>query len=166
MKNNNTHWLKENINTRGIVYMNKKHNTRKMTTPSRTEQLKLVKDLNEVALYLYTAYIDKAYMPGIDLLDDSKIGRSIGWTARKVKDNRLKLQKAGWIHFSKNIINGITFATWALGKDKVQEYLTYGNEFTKVSTISTNDGVSLSVSAEPYSDDSQVTRSIDPHLFD
>ena len=140
MKNNNTHWLKENINMRGTVYMNKKHNSRKMMTPSRTEQLHLVRELNEVALYLYMAYIDKAYTPGVDLLDDTKVGKSIGWTSRKVKDNRLKLQKAGWIYFNKTSSKGITFATWALGKDKVDEYMKYGNEFDTIATVTTEVG--------------------------
>ena len=157
MRNNNTLWLKENINMRGTIYMNKKHNSRKMMTPSRTEQKDLVAELNEVALYLYMAYIDKAYVAGIDLLDDAKVGKSIGWTARKVKDNRLKLQSKGWIYFNKTAAKGITFATWALGRDKVTEYKLYGNEFDTVTTTSTELGTAIEV-GQQMPEDTQLAK--------
>ena len=68
-------------------------------TPSRQEQIDIVKDTNEVSVYLYNYYVSIAKRPNMDLLDDSRIGQSIGWNSSKVKKNRLKLTNTGWIYF-------------------------------------------------------------------
>jgi len=92
--------------------------------PMMTQAVKrdLVKDVNEVALYLYEYYLTIAMSPIHDLLDDSKVAKVLGWTVRKTKENRLKLEKAQWIKFIKKTNNGITTLVFILGKDKVTEH--------------------------------------------
>ncbi len=101
--------------------MNRRTN-KKSIVPSRQEQIDIVKDTNEVAVYLYNYYVSIAYEPNRNLLDDKLIARAIGWTASKVKKNRLKLTHAGWIYFHQRQFQGIKYATWVFGKDLVIDF--------------------------------------------
>ncbi len=50
---------------------------------------------------------------------DSKVAKQLGASARAVANNRRKLQKAGWIRFTKHVHNGIEYGLWYIGKDVV-----------------------------------------------
>ena len=84
----------------------------------------LVKDINEAAMYLYEYYHSIANSPAHNLLDDEKVGKAVGWSARKVRDYREKLTKAGWILFIHKRNRGTANLVFILGKDKVAEYTT------------------------------------------
>jgi len=55
----------------------------------------VVKDTNEVALYLLDYYYSKANTPNYDYLDE-RVAKALDWTTRKVGENRRKLEKAGY----------------------------------------------------------------------
>ncbi len=101
--------------------MNEKIN-KKSISPSRQEQINIVKDTNEVALYLYNYYVSVAKRTDRDLLNDARVGGAIGWTARKVRDNRSKLNKAGWIHFQQKKVDGVKYSTWVFSKELVKQF--------------------------------------------
>jgi len=102
--------------------MSKKHHSKSTYTLSLALQRELVSDINAEALYLYNYYVSKAYVTHFNLLDDILVGRSIGWTSRKVKHYRLKLSNTGWIHFEQETHKGIVRSTWILGKKDVTEF--------------------------------------------
>jgi len=85
-------------------------------------QRELVEELNEVALYLYNYYVSTIGNKNIDLLDDNRVAKVIGWTTRKTKDNRLKLTNAGYIKFIKSKRDNVEIARWILGKEEVANY--------------------------------------------
>ena len=65
------------------------------------QRKEVVANTNEVALYLLEYYYSKAGTPNYDY-DDKRVARALDWTERKVKDNRLKLEKANY--FTKVVI--------------------------------------------------------------
>ena len=101
--------------------MNEKIN-KKSLSPSRQEQINIVKDTNEVAVYLYNYYVSVARRTDRDLLNDGRVGAAIGWTARKVRDNRLKLTNTGWIYFKQKKIDGVKYSTWVFGQELVIDF--------------------------------------------
>jgi len=65
------------------------------------QRKEVVANTNEVALYLLEYYYTKANTPNYDY-DDKRVAKALDWTERKVKDNRLKLEKASY--FLKRVI--------------------------------------------------------------
>jgi len=110
----------------GRVYkeyeMDKSQHRESVRRPSLSIRRQVVKEVNESALYLYEYYTEKIDAPRYDLMDDVKIGKVLGWSARKTKEYRLKLEDAGWIRFKKHSFQGIVTLLFVLGKDKVEEY--------------------------------------------
>jgi len=110
----------------GKVYkeyeMDKSQHRESVRRPSLSIRRQIVKEINESALYLYEYYTEKIDAPRYDLMDDIKIGKVLGWTTRKTKEYRLKLEDAGWIRFNKHTFQGIVTLLFVLGKDKVEEY--------------------------------------------
>ena len=108
--------------------MSRRINAKSKHAPSLKEQKMLIKDVNEVALYLYNYYVSTYGNSSIDLLDDIQVGKTVGWTPRKVRDNRNKLVKAGWIWFSRAKHGAITNSVWVLGKELTAKYNKYSAE--------------------------------------
>jgi len=81
----------------------------KRKAPSMQVERAIIQQLGEASLYLFRYYANKATEIWIDLLDDGRIGMSIGWGRRKVQHHRLRLQKAGWIMFETHTKDGIKY---------------------------------------------------------
>jgi len=78
--------------------------------------------IGEASLYLYRYYSVKATEIWIDLLDDTKVGRAIGWSKRKVQYHRLRLQEHGWIYFESRIIDGMKHNHYVIyGLEKIEK---------------------------------------------
>jgi len=97
------------------------HKLRKRCASMNIER-ELVKEINEAALYLYNYYVRTYGNSSIDLLNDLRVAKTIGWTERKVKDYRQKLTKYGYIYFQKKIHENIEYARWIIGKDEVSNF--------------------------------------------
>ena len=94
----------------------------KRKSPTMRVERELVLTLGEASLYLYRYYSVKAVEIWIDLLDDAKIGTSIGWSRRKVQYHRLRLQKHGWIYFDSRVIDGVKHNHYVIyGVEKINE---------------------------------------------
>ena len=126
--------------------MNKKPNSKSKYVPSLASQREVVSTTNEVVLYLYNYYISIAMVPHFNLLDDSVVGKSIGWTARKVKDNRLKLTKAGHIYFHQKRNSGVLHSVWVFGKEEIENYKLLAKDISIVEYVNeTESGIVASV---------------------
>ena len=99
---------------------NKREPRRKYMT--LTQRKEVVADTNEIALYLLEFYYTKAHVPEYDYTDE-KVARALDWTERKVKDNRLKLEKAHY--FTKKVIRS---------RDDCQTRFTLGHIRWKIAT--------------------------------
>lgn len=112
----------ESITTfkKSIYTKSKTADVRKRMT--HRERVDFVKEAGEIGLFLYEYYLDKADSPVHNLLDDNRVAKALGWTARKTAYNRLALEKAGWIRFTKQVHKGTTNLLFILGKDKVSEF--------------------------------------------
>ena len=115
--------------------MNIKTHSKSVHVPSISLQREIVEKTNEVALYLYNYYVSKAKSPSHNLLDDTMVGRSIGWTARKVKDNRLKLTTAGFIYFHHKRHSGVNHFAWVFGEEKIAQYKRHANDITLTEAV-------------------------------
>jgi len=58
------------------------------------QKLKVIRETNESALFLLEFYMSKSGIQEYSYSDDI-VAKTIEWTPRKVKDNRLKLEQAG-----------------------------------------------------------------------
>ena len=139
--------LKKSINQRSVYYMNKKTHSKTKVTLSLPEQRKLVKDVNETALYLYNYYVTASQIPHFNLLNDSLVGRAIGWSARKVKDNRLKLSKAKWIYFHQVKHKGVIYSAWVFGEEEIERFKSNAHDISITETV-TKDGNYMHASIE------------------
>jgi len=81
----------------------------------------LIAECGDAANTLMQYYLMKYDAKNFTYTDD-KAARTLGWSERKVRDNRVKLTKAGWFYWkiSKDS-NGIGTQAVYLGKDKVSE---------------------------------------------
>jgi len=131
--------LKRKVNQRSNCIMNKKVNSKSKYVPSLTSQKQIVTSTNEVALFLYNYYISIAMIPHFNLLDDILVGRSIGWTARKVKDNRLKLTKANHIYFHQKRHDGVLHSVWVFGEEEIANYKLLATDITIVEYMNPNE---------------------------
>ncbi len=152
MSDYNEEQLKRKINQRSNCIMNKKTNSKSKYVPSLSNQKDIVKSTNEVALYLYNYYISIAMVPHFNLLDDTIVGRSIGWTARKVKDNRLKLTKANLIYFHQKRSGGVLHSVWVFGENEIKDYKLLAHDISVVQYVS-SDINTLSVNTEGVSNE-------------
>jgi len=107
---------------RGEVRMNKT-----VLTPPRKLQIEIIKEINESALYLFQYYVSVITNPIIDLLDDKRVAKTIGWTARKVKDTRLKLQRKEFIYFHHVVKDNCSYNTWVITREEVRIFKEYNN---------------------------------------
>ena len=64
-----------------------------------TQRKKLIKLVGDSGTLLYTHYFDKAAYSGFDVMDDLRIANDLGWSARKVQKERLKLIKVQWVMY-------------------------------------------------------------------
>jgi hypothetical protein len=113
--------------------------------PKRQLKIDIIKELNESALYLFEYYASVITNPVIDLSNDKQVGKTIGWTARKVKDYRNRLTKAKFILFVTKRKDGNVYNTWIITKEEVDIFNKYGNTSLKV--IETADGVSVATNS-------------------
>ena len=125
-------------------------------TAPRKLQIEIIKELNETALYLFQYYVSVISNPVIDLLDDKRVAKTIGWTARKVRDTRLKLTKANYIYFHRVIIDSVTYNTWVITKEEVEIFKNNNNSINKPKVvISTENRKAITV------DDVEYTRAVE-----
>ncbi len=89
-------------------------------------QRQVIKELGDSALVLMQYYFSNGNSDKVDLLDDTAVAKTLGWTPRKVRDWRSKLTKAGYILLTKHKVkvngNTIEYRLNIFGKDKVAEY--------------------------------------------
>jgi len=102
----------------------------KRKSPNMRIEREIASTIGEASLYLYRYYSVKATEIWIDLLDDTKVGRAIGWSKRKVQYHRLRLQEHGWIYFESRIIDGM----------KHNHYVIYGLEKIETGDDDIDDG--------------------------
>lgn len=93
---------------------------RKVSAPIRRE---IIKELNPTAYVVYEYYVEKAEAPEYDLFNDATVATVLGLSPRSVKENRLLLQKANFIYFSKRKAKDLEAHTYIIGRDKALEYL-------------------------------------------
>ena len=101
-------------------------------TAPRQLKIEIVKELNEAALYLFEYYVSAITNPVIDLLDDSRVAKTIGWTTRKVQTTRLKLSKSEFLYFHSVASNNVTYNTWVITKDEVKLFKSYNNSLKDI----------------------------------
>ena len=121
---------KINCKFQGTVYIDK---TRNPNSAMLLEQIKLNKlfksPLTPAVLYNY--YISVCSIYSYNLMDDTKVGRQVGYSARNVADTRRKLAKAGWIHFEVFTHKGVEYGKWYIGEDVVRLYRDSGEPSLK-----------------------------------
>ena len=94
----------------------------KRKSPNMRIEREIASTIGEASLYLYRYYSVKATEIWIDLLDDTKVGRAIGWSKRKVQYHRLRLQEHGWIYFESRIIDGMKHNHYVIyGLEKIEK---------------------------------------------
>jgi len=69
------------------------------------QKKEVIKDINEVALVLLEFYYSKAGMTDYEY-SDKQVARALDWSVSKVRDYRLKLEKANY--FKKTVVRSRT----------------------------------------------------------
>ena len=82
------------------------------------QRVEVVKTLNEACLFQLDFYYSKMYTKNYDF-NDKSVATAIGYKVSKVRDNRLKLQKAGYFSQIKttnandtNLLTVLGHASW------------------------------------------------------
>ena len=90
---------------------------------SQEDEKEISKNTSDSAARLYRYYIDKRGWKHFNPLDYEKIGKDLGWTARKAETQKAKLQNAGYLLTIKDTLNdGTKLYRVLLGRNIVSHY--------------------------------------------